>query len=257
MDVPVGVNTARSSLLTILEKAIPPVPPSANSEVTLFDFDATYGPQAESTPHDHKARARKVAQEEVPPLPTTRRSSIVYVKPDEPAAERRQSKRSSIVYIKSDDENVPPAEQANVQRSASGRIVQWGARAVRPLRPKANKGKAVAPSSSPSTSPTGLRPLSLLQDRDANMLPENVPPQNGVRPLTLGRKKKSPQQKQDSENAPLAEVGNVNAGLKPLKLARTETAKKRGVLMQQEGLPNVVVRPPSASEHVGFAYNFQ
>ncbi|EIN10998.1 hypothetical protein PUNSTDRAFT_119820 [Punctularia strigosozonata HHB-11173 SS5] len=260
LDVPAGVDTARSSLLTLLEKAIAPVPPSASSEVTLFDWDAATGPQAESTPHDHKARARKVAQEAVPPLPTasTRRSSIVYVRSDDQPAvgtERPQSKRSSIVYVKSGDENAPPAEGANVQRSTSGRFAQWGARAVRPLKPKANKGKVSPPPSGQSSSPTGLRPLSLLQERNANVSTESA---HGVRPLTLGRKKKL-QEGMDpvAENAALAEVGNTNAGLKPLKLARSETAKKRGLLMNHAGVPDVVVRPPSASEHVGFGYSFR
>ncbi|EIN03456.1 hypothetical protein PUNSTDRAFT_139546 [Punctularia strigosozonata HHB-11173 SS5] len=226
----------------------------------LFDWDAATGLQAESTPHDHKARARKVAQEAVPPLPTasTRRSSIVYVRSDDQPAvgtERPQSKRSSIVYVKSGDENAPPAEGANVQRSTSGRFAQWGARAVRPLKPKANKGKVSPPPSGQSSSPTGLRPLSLLQERNTNMSTENA---HGVRPLTLGRKKKL-QEGMDpvAENAALAEVGNTNAGLKPLKLARSETAKKRGLLMNRAGVPDVVVRPPSASEHVGFGYSFR
>ena len=42
-----------------------------------------------------------------------------------------------------------------------------------------------------------------------------------------------------------------------LTLVRSETSKKRGILRKTEILPDVVVRPPSLSEHTEFAYSFR
>jgi hypothetical protein len=83
-DVPIGVNSARESVATLLSTA---VPPSAASTATLFEFDAGFGsPEAESTPHDsYKKNHPTSSREPIPnPLPTkTKRSSIVYIKSDD------------------------------------------------------------------------------------------------------------------------------------------------------------------------------
>ena len=110
----------------------------------------------------------------------------------------------------------------------------------------------------------GLRPLSLLQDRDVN---RSAQPQLGVvaedsftRPLDLKKKQKNVTESRALANGVDAgkdENENIHAirlvsgaaskqkGLKPLKLARSETSKQRGILREKEALPSVVVRPPS------------
>ena len=110
----------------------------------------------------------------------------------------------------------------------------------------------------------GLRPLSLLQDRDVN---RSAQPELGVvaedsitRPLDLKKKQKNITESRALANGVVAgkdEDENVHAirlvsgaasnykGLKPLKLSRSETSKQRGTLRKNEVLPSVVVRPPS------------
>ncbi|KAK7049701.1 hypothetical protein VNI00_005732 [Paramarasmius palmivorus] len=274
-EVPHGVDTARSSVVSINREVIPP---SAASTVTLFDFEAgmEFGPQAESTPHNNVAAYKRYTEEEVPPLPTANQIR-------NPA---RNSRRSSIVYIKSDDNAIvtPPntntAQQPTTTSTASS-IAQWSARAVRPLIPKSSKlqrkiSKVESSSAVPAAkadSPRGLRPLSLLQDRDTNTgyhsnaghVDEQTAVKGSTRPLILGKKQKSrggarPGSGVFDENVnpdQLPRSKNKAASLKPLKLTRSETSKMRGVLRQTEALPDVVVRPPSTTDHQVYAYTFR
>ncbi|THH19910.1 hypothetical protein EW146_g1341 [Bondarzewia mesenterica] len=125
------VDTARSSLATLiaaLEHPMQPLP-SANSEVTLFDFDADSGPLAESTPPDH------------------RRNNAT-----------SQGRLSSITYIKSDNANAALKDESaspSTLKSAtpSGGLIEWSARAVRPLVPKADKIQPKTPKASGPPSP--------------------------------------------------------------------------------------------------------
>ena len=251
---------SRNSLATLIsvldqELRVPHPPLSSTSEVTLFDpenFDpASFdpeadGPLASSTPHEsqrtaqqkHKSRRR---EHDVPPVPKLR---------DGP----KQSRRSSIRYIVS-DENAPvpapaPAPQPVVEqenapsRSNSGKsIASWSARAIRPLVPKSPKSKSKGKKASMKiASPPGggLRPLSLLQDRDVN--------QETTKPLSLGKKGKAAADENAEPSSGLGLKMSMKAGLKPLRLTRSETTKERAALRRGEVLPDVVVRPPSEVE---------
>ncbi|KAG7097343.1 hypothetical protein E1B28_004699 [Marasmius oreades] len=268
-EVPHGVDTARSSVVTIHRDIHPS---SAASTVTLFDFEAS-GPQAESTPHNNAHKRISEQVDEVPPLPTTNQNSNA-----------RKTRRSSIVYIKSNENDiVTPPNHANTATkptsSTSSSLAQWSSRAVRPLIPKSSKlmrksskvatSSSVLPDTKPESPRTGLRPLSLLQDRDPNSdldskgagpVVETVT-KGGTRPLLLGKKQKlrgAERPKAGDENtnpdaAPRAKKHN----LKPLNLARSETSKMRAILRAQEELPNVVVRPPSTTEHQVYGYTFR
>ncbi|KAH8094952.1 hypothetical protein BXZ70DRAFT_347360 [Cristinia sonorae] len=231
-DIPEGTNTARNSLATLitaLDQELRMPPPSASSEVTLFDFDPREA-QGESTPHEKAAKQAKESQPvpPVPPLPS------------------KASRRSSIVYIKS-DENAAPSASSRAPTTSPRRVAEWSSR-IRPLLPKtksskqsSKKSQADAENDSPGG---GLRPLSLLQDRDVNRGAEV-----DTRPLTLGKKKKH--QNVVDENAGPAQP-SPRKGLKPLKLARSETTKQRAVLRENEVLPQVVVRPPSQYQYDAF-----
>ncbi|RDB19888.1 hypothetical protein Hypma_012825 [Hypsizygus marmoreus] len=244
-DVPHSVDTARSSMASL--NIVPPT--SAASTVTLFeDFVAELEaqPQAQSTPHN--SVSNKPLRQPVPPMP-------------------KQNRRSSIVYIKSDDHASPtnPAvEPTTTPPSTMSAIAQWSTRAVRPLIPKASKlqrkisnADSALAGAKPGSPSVNLRPLSLLQDRNTNTNPAS-PAVVETRPLTLGKKQKSrlaaPVQ---DENAHPDSTSSRNKNLKPLKLGRSDTSKLRGVLRRQEVLPDVVVRPPSTTEHTGFAYTFR
>lgn len=232
-DVPVSVSStsARESVATLLSNA---VPPSAASTVTLFDFEGGLGPQAESTPPDNLKRTNQpISKRAAPrnPLPTS----------------TSHTRRSSIVYIKS-DENDAPTNPITSSRSFS--------RAVRQLVPKKSILQRKQSSSNdikPGTPGRGLRPLSLLQDRDTNRQETTSP--GGTRPLTLGKKKQQQLMTipDDDENN---DPRSMNRKLKQLQLARSETSKQRGVLRASEVLPDVVVRPPSTGEHLGFVYGY-
>ena len=247
-DLPTGVNTARSSLVTLIAaldqsgKALP----SAGSDVTLFDFNLGT-PVAESTPVEHRrnsAASQRAAS-------TSRRSSIVYIKSDAPAPATAGSAP--------DDENEHPGAKPLTPPSTSVRLVQWSTRAVRPLVPK--QGKKLANASSPpktaSLSGGGLRQLSLLQNRDANA--------DGARrtqPLAAGSWKQKLRQREDAADAENAApsgpvIGLRHKKLRALKLARSDTTKEREVLRGQEVLPDVVVRPPSETQHTEYAYTFR
>jgi hypothetical protein len=97
----------------------------------------------------------------------------------------------------------------------------------------------------PSSPSGGIRPLSLLRDRDTNASAGS--PTSGTRPLLLGKKKKTTRaDKADAENK----------GLKPLALSRTDTTKERGLLRKIEVIPTVVIRPPSTGEQsMHYGYN--
>ena len=113
----------------------------------------------------------------------------------------------------------------------------------------------------------GLRPLSLLQDRDVN---RSARPESGVvaedsftRPLDLKKKQKNVTEsralakgvvagKDENENVHairlVSGAASNHKGLKPLKLARSETSKQRAALRKHEVLPSVIVRPPSEAQ---------
>ena len=234
-DVPHNVDTARSSFASLSN-----VPPSAASTVTLFDdFEAGLesGPQAESTPHNSVAQ-KPVSRHPPPPMPDHRRPTIRYIKSD-------NAQTAPITYPMEEPANTEPTT------SAMSSITQWSSRAVRPLIPKASK---LQRSPSDPTSPKeGLRTLTLLQDR-GNIINSN-PTVVEIRPLTIGKGQKSRITRQDENTTPGANPRNKN--LKSLTLVRSETSKMRAILRKSEVLPEVVVRPPSNSEHTGFVYSFR
>ena len=81
-----------------------------------------------------------------------------------------------------------------------------------------NKSKGGKKTSVKIASPPGggLRPLSLLQDRDVNQ-------EKAVKPLVFGKKQKAADENAD----PAAGLqGKVRASFKPLKLSRSETTKE-------------------------------
>lgn len=236
-DVPHNVDTARSSMVSNNN-----MPPSAASSATLFeDFEAGLedsGPQAESTPHN------SVSQKS-----TFRR----------PAASMPGHRHSTIKYIRSEDSQgvqvtYPTGSVAAVEPTAStvSSFAQWSSRAVRPLMPKASKQQR---NSSSSTSPKdGLRPLTLLQDRINTNANSSLASE--VRPLSLGKKQKARADHRD-ENGNETTTPKKNKNVKSLTLARSETSKMRGILRRTEVLPDVVVRPPSMTEHNAFVYSFR
>ncbi|KAF8165605.1 hypothetical protein B0H34DRAFT_762895 [Crassisporium funariophilum] len=237
-DVPYNVDTARSSLASI--NGMPPT--SAASTVTLFDdFEAGMdsGPQAESTPHNTVSQ-KPTSRHPPPAMPEVRRSTIRYIKSE-------------------DTQNIPttyPMEattsNAEPTTSTMTSLAQWSSRAVRPLKPKASKlQRSPSDSSSP---PLGIRPLTLLQDR-ANTVTNTSPTSSEIKPLSLGKRQKSRTAQQDENSN--AGVTPRNKNLKSLTLARSETSKVRGILRKNEVLPNVVVRPPSQTEHQGYSYSFR
>ncbi|KAF8622101.1 hypothetical protein AX15_007238 [Amanita polypyramis BW_CC] len=266
-DVPHNIDEARHSALT-LNTMLPPA--SAASTATLFeDFEAGLdsGPLAESTPHST----------------VTQKPKSKYPPPSLPLDTNAASKRcSSIIYKKSDNEDHSspnettrdmPFEQATTNNySTVSSFAQWSTRAVRPLIPKVNK---LQRNGSGKTT-KGLRPLSLLKDRNTNAIPENLddvspaigslPSIKETRPLTLGKRKKSKPALKSSlepvndENAPPSRESSLSSkskGLKPLKLVRTDTIKMRGALRKTEVLPEVVIRPPSTAENTAsFIYNY-
>ncbi|KIK67707.1 hypothetical protein GYMLUDRAFT_68728 [Collybiopsis luxurians FD-317 M1] len=283
-EVPHSVdNTARSSLASMNNNNM--VPPSAASTVTLFeDFvnGMESGPRAESTPHNSVAHKR-VSEDVVPPLPSSSHYRISVASSQSrysTDAPRNPNRRSSIVYIKSDENATitPPNAPSTSSTSTKSSLVQWSSRAVRPLIPKSSriqrKASKVAPSvqstSKPESPRGGLRPLSLLQERDTNAITgPSVPTAslNGTRPLLLGKKagvsstssrksKNSPSSDENtSPDAPRSRLNKHN--LKPLDLTRSDTSKMRAILRQDELLPDVVVRPPSTTEHQVYAYTFR
>jgi hypothetical protein len=242
-DVPHDVDSARSSMNLAGSANIPA---SANSEVTLFeDFEGGLqsGPQAESTPHNTVTQ-KLISRHPPPPMPVP------------------EKRRSTIRYIKSDNtENEEPKYPLSQTIPEEQPAAHWSTR-IRSVVPKANR-LSRSPSDA-STKERGLRQLTLLQDHGntvANTSGRSSPTAD-IRPLAIGKKQKSrlrPLQlpKGDENTKPGGAVTTTrNRNIKELSLTRSETAKARGVLRQTEVLPAVVVRPPSNSEHHGFAYAF-
>lgn len=240
-DVPHDINSARSSVNLVGHVDIPP---SANSEVTLFeDFEAGLesGPQAESTPHNTVTQ-KPVSRHPPPPMPVP------------------EKRRSTIRYIKSDNtENEEVKYPLNETIPEEQQTAHWSTR-VRSVVPKANR-LSRSPSDA-STKERGLRQLTLLQER-GNIVNTNSSgrssPTADIRPLTIGKKQKSRLrplhlQKGDENSNPGDVPATRSRNVKELTLTRSETAKARGILRRTEMLPEVVVRPPSNSEHQGFGY---
>jgi hypothetical protein len=234
-DVPHNIDTARSSMTSINN-----MPPSAASTATLFeDFEAGLdsGPQAESTPHN--TVSQKYAHRPAPPMPGHRHSTIRYIK-------SQDNQDNHVVYPLESEARVEP------ETFTTTSLTQWSSRAVRPLVPKANKLRR-----NPTGSKDGLRPLTLLQDRaNINANTNNI---SEVRPLALAKKQKSRAVHEDENTNTnvITTTPKKNKNIKLLKLARSETSKSRGILRKTEILPDVVVRPPSMSEHTEFAYSFR
>lgn len=264
--------TARSSMATLINAL------DNEFKLNLFgidenvslDFEAS-GPLAHSTPHESQKPA---SRSPVPPVPKSKTT--------------KANRRSSITYIKSDENTIPPSNAANENTtrkslSPTKRLAEISSRAVRPLMSK-NKRKTNKNENASSTTNTktiaallgtdkgvstasaggGLRPLSLLQDRDVN---RSAQPELGVvaedsftRPLDLKKKQKHVTESRTLANGAVAgrnESEDIHAirlvsgaaskqkGLKPLKLSRSETSKQRAALRENEVVPKVVVRPPS------------
>lgn len=227
---PYDLNSARSSMSS--------VPPSATSDRTLFeDFEAGLesGPQAESTPHNSVTQKPK-SRHPPPPLPDihreTRAPSIRYIKSDE---------QESIVMDKLSEEASPIAPHWSTKN--------------RTVVPKASKLQR-KPSDGKENG--GLRQLTLLGNANVNTQSERNSPSAAVRPLMLGKKQKSRTKPsvQDENAAPIPPP-KKNKNLKELSLVRSETAKARGRLRQNEVLPEVVVRPPSLTDYQEFVYSFR
>lgn len=230
-----GRASSRNSLATLItaldqELRMPP-PPSAASEVTLFDFEnfdlTEDGPLASSTPHESRRTEPKSKPRHVPPVPQMR---------DGP----KSSRRSSIKYIVADENQQPESPRIELAPKTQS-LAQWSARAIRPLVPKSPKSKGKGKKTQKIASPPGggLRPLSLLQERNLNEATSDT------RPLTVGKKSKVP----DENAVPDAAVATKGKSvLKPLRLSRNETTKERAALRKREVLPDVVVRPPSGAE---------
>lgn len=268
-DVPHNIDEGRHSPLSLGTMLLPT---SAASTVTLFeDFEPGFGsgPQAESTPHN--SDVQKPTSKHPPPLlPLDTKNNST-------------KSRSSIIYIKSDEDHdlfqettaKMPCEQTTSNSSAISSFAQWSTRAVRPLIPKTSKLQRNG-SGKDIFAGKGLRPLELLQDRNTNAIPENpdgvvdlnsstasLSKLQEIRPLTLGKKQKlrpvikpSTENRRD-ENSPPS-LSSRTKSLKPLKLARSDTARMRGVLRKNEILPDVVIRPPSIAENASsYVYNYR
>lgn len=233
-DVPHNVDTARSSMTSVNNMP----PPSAASSATLFeDFEAGLdsGPQAQSTPHN--SVSQKSAHRPAPPMPGHRHSTIRYIK-------SQDSQDNHIVYPFESEARVEPVTFTTAS------VTQSSSRAVRPLVPKANKLRR-----NPAGSKDGLRPLTLLQDRaNINANSNHI---SDVRPLSLVKKQKSRTVHQDENANVTTTTPKKNKNIKMLTLARSDTSKSRGILRKTEILPDVVVRPPSMTEHTEFAYSFR
>ncbi|EEB90535.1 hypothetical protein MPER_11245 [Moniliophthora perniciosa FA553] len=259
-EVPHGVDTARSSIASVNRDILPP---SAASTVTLFDFEAGLeeGPQAESTPHNNVAAYKRYTEDDVPPLPT----------PNQIINNARNSRRSSIVYIKSNDNATVTPSNNNAAPQATPSTSSFVQCKLQRKNSKQESSSAVQ--ATKPGSPKGLRPLSLLQDRNPNTgyhsnagtVDEQTAVKGTTRPLLLGKKQKSRggarqgsgifDENVNPDQAPRPK--NKAANLKPLKLTRSETSKMRGVLRQTQELPDVVVRPPSTTDHQIYGYTFR
>jgi hypothetical protein len=239
-EVPHGVNTDRLSMASTV---VPP--PSAASTMTLFeDFEAGLisSPQAESTPHN--TVSKPIKQAAPPPLPD-------------------QSRRPSIVYIKSENNEPPTNPPVEPTPPSAASSFSWSSWAVRPLMPRSSvlqrKISTLNSGTKPGFPNGSLRSLSLLQDRNPNI--DTASPAGatgGTRPLSLGKKQKPVAKPVQDENArPSSTSLGRRQKLRPLMIARSDSSEMRGIIRKDEVLPDVVVRPPSTSNHTGFAYSFR
>ncbi|KIM91232.1 hypothetical protein PILCRDRAFT_169800 [Piloderma croceum F 1598] len=220
----ISASSSHESVATLLSNAIPP---SAASTMTLFDFEAGLGPQAESTPLEGQKKKHPTSKKAPPrnrlPTPHVRRSSNVYTKSD----------------------NDPSANPGTSSRSFS--------RAVRQLVPKRRSIlQRTASSDSKPGSPGGvLRPLSLLQDCDTN---RQVTTPGGARPLSLGKRREQLKISNDENDAPPLVVSPRRWSFRQLQLARSETSKQQEVLRASEKLSDVDTGSLSTAEQVyGYA----
>jgi hypothetical protein len=90
--------------------------------------------------------------------------------------------------------------------------------------------------------PTKIRPLSLLQDRDMNIPTTGS---NNLKGNSFSFTTTSPLSVKKANR----DRNSGSAGIKPLVLNRSETTKARGVLRRTEILPRLIVRPPSGNDH--------
>ncbi|KAF5363387.1 hypothetical protein D9756_000244 [Leucocoprinus leucothites] len=243
VDVPSEVDFARLSLVG-----------SAASTVTLFDdieADFATGPVAESTPHNSITQ-KKTRRQPPPPLPLSKHTMA--------------HKRSSIVYIKSEEsiDDVADVTPPDAESTTISTMTSLAQRAVKPSklqRTISNAYSSFTGAKSDSNKPS-LRPLTLLKNRDINNAAGSVV-LSETRPLSLAKKQKPRRTAQETyqdenldPNISLRSRGSSKK-LKPLKLARSETTKMRGILRQTEALPQVIVRPPSGAEQSGFAFKLR
>lgn len=279
-------SNPRSSILTLIAALEQPYGPvsSAASDATLFDFDGDDGPLAESTPPQQKRKSAASSQM---------------------SKSAKASRRSGIIYIKSNGDDAYSPSNADPDASilapqdeapaSSERSPYWSTRTVRPLvlksskkssistKPTANSttlsslGSPLPDSSSHADSNVtrGLRPLSLLQDRNKSSADQAAPisadnttgAKGDTRSSALGKSKRQSHSKKDrvtevesraskgkkDENSDvsgsLARDGSSSKKghrkLRSLKLMRSDTTKEREKLREREILPDVVVRPPS------------
>ncbi|KAF7355707.1 hypothetical protein MSAN_01488500 [Mycena sanguinolenta] len=198
-SVPHSAHESMESLRVSMN--IDVIPPSAASTATLFDFEAGMdsGPQAESTPHNSVA-TKPVSKQRPPPLPL-------------PVPNHVKSSR-------------PPAsgsENAPTTPSAMASLAQWSSRVIaKPGKLQRKISNAVHGTTAKPGSP-GLRPLTLLQDRDINANGGGTPP------LSLRKKHNKLRVTNDENAAPLADRGKGRGVLKPLGLVRTETRQQTEV----------------------------
>ncbi|PSR93793.1 hypothetical protein PHLCEN_2v4688 [Hermanssonia centrifuga] len=267
------------------------VPSSAASDVTLFEFNPSVEGLAESTPYDSNkvlpmggsGRSRSGEDRAPPPVPeipkavkASRRSSIVYIKSDSTTATTGPIITGTSSSLSNKNNN-----DTSLVVSPKGGLAGWSSRAVAPLMPKSKASKLQLKASKMSrrsendpdsaqaeAAPAvrelrmgGLRPLSLLQDRQNTA---NAAAAGGgveTRPLKLGKgsskSSRASARSSDENEPPRTRESSFKKSLRPLKLARNETTKQRAVLREREVLPDVVVRPPSNGHHVGYAYDFR
>jgi hypothetical protein len=220
----ISASSSRESVATLLSNVIPP---SAASTMTLFDFEAGLGPQAESTPLEGQKKKHTSSKKAPPrtrlPTPHVRRSSIIYTKSD----------------------NDLSANPATSSRSFS--------RAVRQLVPKRRSmmQRTASPDSMPRSPGGVLRPLSLLQDCDTN---RQVTTPNGGRPPSLGKRREQLKISNDENDAPSLVASPRRWSFRQLQLALSETGKQREVLRASEKLSDVDIGSLSTAEQVyGYA----
>lgn len=280
-------SNPRSSILTLIAALEQPYGPvsSAASDATLFDFDGDDGPLAESTPPQHKRKSAASSQMSKS-AKATRRSGIIYIKSngDDAYSPSNADPNASILA---------PQDEAP---ASSERSPYWSTRTVRPLVLKSGKKSSISTKTTTNSttlsslgSPLpgsdshadshvkgGLRPLSLLQDRNKSSADQTAPiPADNTtgakvdtRSSALGKSKRQSHSKKGrvteeaesraskgkkDENSDvsgsLARDGSSSKKghrkLRSLKLMRSDTTKEREKLREREILPDVVVRPPS------------